>query len=314
MNNRRWLRFFIGCTLAALLLILTLLFIRTGFLRPQQIDDADAAHWMRDENGVIAGNDTITLQGNTRHCWLAIHSFAATPDEMRNLAEQIHQDRGDTVVAPRLLGHATLPSELQTYTMDDWYLQVGTEYRTLAATCDEVSVVGSSIGGALALRLAEDHDLHAVYAINPYLYRTPQHWYYLAPVEWYMEQLEPVLHFIRRREVAQISDPSGLAAHTAYYYLPVRPMTASREFFATTEARLSEITEPTLILHSTEDPVSDYQTATTIAESVTANQVALRTFSDSKHILLRDYEQLNVIQSILDFAAGTPAIPPTDQP
>ncbi len=311
MNTRGWLYVFIGCALAALLLILSLLITRTGFLHPKHIDNADAAHWIRDENGVIAGNDRFTLQGNTKHCWLAIHSFAATPDEMRKLAEQIHHDHGDTVAVPRLSGHATLPSELQVYTMHDWYLQIENEYHTLAAACDEVSVVGSSIGGALALRLAEDHDLHAVYAINPYLYRTPQRWYYLAPVEWYMEQLEPVLHFIRRREVAQISDPAGLAAHTAYYYLPVRPMIASREFFATTEARLSEITEPTLILHSTKDPVSDYLTATTITKNISTSRVQLVTFSESEHILLRDYDQDAVIQAILDFAqsvtSSTPA-------
>ncbi len=102
--------------------------------------------------------------------------------------------------------------------------------------------------------------------------------------------------------MAQIANPAGLAAHTAYYYLPVRPMTASREFFTTTEARLAEITEPTLILHSTKDPVSDYQTATTIAKHVTSNQVVLATFSESEHILLRDYDQFEVIRAILDFS------------
>jgi carboxylesterase len=302
MRYRRLLVTISAVFVCTLLLATTLLLSLTGFLRPGKIDDTDTTAWTRDTDGVIRGHDTFTLEGTTDHCWLLIHSFAATPDEMRDLATRIYEDFGDTVVAPRLAGHATLPSDLQTRTMNDWYAQVEAEYRRLSTTCNHVSVVGSSIGGALALRLAEDHELAAVYAINPYLYHTPQHWYYLAPVEWYMEQFEPVLHYLRRRKVAQIADPAGLAAHVAYYHLPVRPMTNSREFFATTEARLSAIAEPLLVLHSIHDPVSDYQTATTIYEQARSTEKTLHAFDQSGHILLRDYDQTTVIATIMTMA------------
>jgi esterase/lipase len=82
-------------------------------------------------------------------------------------------------------------------------------------------------------------------------------------------------------------------------------MPASREFFTTTSARLSEITEPTLVVHSRNDPVSDYQTAVTISEQVLSSQTKLVPFTESHHILLRDYDADETIQAILDFASST---------
>jgi pimeloyl-ACP methyl ester carboxylesterase len=162
MNRTRLILYLSLLGLLVVLVMVSTLFTRTGFMRSYQLDDTDAVRWQRDERGVIVGNDAFTITGTTDHCWLLLHSYAASPDEMRALAEAIYATRQDTVVVPRLQGHATLPSELQQYTMDDWYTQVERELLVLKTTCAQVHIVGSSIGGALALRLAEDHDVAGV--------------------------------------------------------------------------------------------------------------------------------------------------------
>ncbi len=302
-RGSQWVRWTTAGVVLVTLIITLNLVAFTGLFRPYDIDIADQSSWTRDAGGVITGHDSFTYTGTTDHCWLLIHSFAATPDEMRGLAERLSIDLGQCIVAPRLNGHATLPSDVQRYTMEEWYTQVENAHAELAKSCDQVSVVGSSIGGALALALAERHDLAAVYAVNPYLYHTPVKWHYFGTPEWYMETFEPLLHFVRRRTVAQIADPVGLSEHVAYYHLPVRPMVASKDFFATVERDLPHISEPLLILHSISDPVSDFSsTATNIHETVSSSNKKLIPYSASEHILLRDYDREDVIDEIVKFA------------
>jgi carboxylesterase len=90
---------------------------------------------------------------------LLIHGFASTPPELRRLGEVLAAN-GFRCHAPALPGHGTTPEDLERTTWEDWAACVAAEFDELASECDDVMVVGQSMGGTLALHLAA-HDVCA---------------------------------------------------------------------------------------------------------------------------------------------------------
>src|SRR4051794_37186864 len=99
---------------------------------------------------------------------LLCHGFTGTPQSMRPWAEHAAA-AGLTVRLPRLPGHGTRWQDLAMTHWQDWYAAVDRAFDDLRARCDAVVVCGLSMGGALALRLAEEHgeDVAGLVLVNP---------------------------------------------------------------------------------------------------------------------------------------------------
>lgn len=72
---------------------------------------------------------------------------------MRPLAQSL-ADAGLTVRLPRLPGHGTTWQELQQTRWQDWYAVLEHELTEVRKHCEQVVVIGLSMGGALVTRLA----------------------------------------------------------------------------------------------------------------------------------------------------------------
>ena len=99
---------------------------------------------------------------------LLCHGFTGTPQSMRPWAEHLAAN-GLTVALPRLPGHGTRWQELNRTTWHDWYAEDERALLALRQRCDTVVVMGLSMGGTLALRLAEQHGdaVDGLVLVNP---------------------------------------------------------------------------------------------------------------------------------------------------
>ena len=97
-------------------------------------------------------SDPFLFTGSDHGC-LLIHGFTGNPGEMRGLGEQL-AGTGHTVLGLRLPGHGGIPEELAPIRWRDWLAAVEDGHSYLAARCAQISVVGFSLGGALATLLA----------------------------------------------------------------------------------------------------------------------------------------------------------------
>lgn len=102
---------------------------------------------------VLTGAEPIDLPGGPVGVLLS-HGFTGTTQSMRPWAEHLSA-AGLTVVAPRLPGHGTTVKDLNTTRFADWYGELDRAFCDLRSRCDTVFVMGLSMGGTLALRLAE---------------------------------------------------------------------------------------------------------------------------------------------------------------
>ena len=101
---------------------------------------------------------------------LLCHGFTSTPQSLRPWAEFLAR-AGMTVTLPRLPGHGTTWQEMSHTRWEDWYAELERAFVALRGTSAEVFVMGLSLGGCMALRLAEVHgaDVRGLVIANPSL-------------------------------------------------------------------------------------------------------------------------------------------------
>jgi carboxylesterase len=104
-------------------------------------------------SGLLPGAEPINLSGGPVGA-LLVHGFTGTTQSMRPWAEHL-ADAGLTISAPRLPGHGTRWQDLNATSFADWYGEAERAFDDLRGRCETVFVMGLSMGGTLALRLAE---------------------------------------------------------------------------------------------------------------------------------------------------------------
>ena len=99
---------------------------------------------------------------------LLCHGFTGSPAALRPWAEYL-AEQGYTVKVPRLPGHGTTWQEMNTTTWQQWYAEVDQALTELRQACEWTAVCGLSMGGGLALRLAENRpdEVGALVLVNP---------------------------------------------------------------------------------------------------------------------------------------------------
>jgi carboxylesterase len=72
---------------------------------------------------------------------------------------------GYTVLAPLLPGHGTAIEDMESRSWSDWLHAARDAFNTLAKNCEDIYVAGLSMGGLLALILAEELPVRAAVSI-----------------------------------------------------------------------------------------------------------------------------------------------------
>ena len=289
-------------TIGALIVIALALAIslqQTGLFQESEIDVRDLTYWNY-ENGVIIGAEEYTLKGSNETCWILIHGYTSTPTEMELLAKAVNKEFNDFVYAPRLKGHGEVPSHVLEENISTWYKQIEEIYLDLNKSCGKINVAGSSIGGALALKLATEHELKNIYLVNPFLY-TVYKFYRGLPSKTYIRLFGGITKYNKKTQVAQINDPAGLEVHIAYWNMPYVPMKNSFDYINDLMNNLGEIEEAILIQHSINDKTAGKTTVMRIQEEAGSDEIEVVWFEKSNHVLLRDYDKEQVINNIIEF-------------
>ena len=182
---------------------------------------------------------------NPRGALLLCHGFTGSPQSLRPWAED-HAARGWEVELPLLPGHATTEQELAATTWQDWYGTVREAALVLSAQHGPIAVGGLSMGGALALALAEDEELRgriaAVVAVNPGM-TLPA----LANVAGLIAPVVRTMPGIGS-DIAREG-----ASEEAYARLPVRAVGQLNRLFRRTRRQLGAVEVPLLLATSRTD-------------------------------------------------------------
>lgn len=219
--------------------------------------------------------------GSSRTGVLLLHGFTGSPRSMRAWAEHLEAD-GFRVALPRLPGHGTSWQELALTEWTDWYACVEREFRQLKEACDQVFVCGLSMGGTLALLLAERQreQLAGLVLVNAVVTSTDRRAVAL-PV---LRLLLPTLAGIAN-DVAKPGVEEG-----GYQRSPLRAAYSMTQMWREVRGHLALVDQPMLVFRSVVDHVVDPSSGQAILSSVSSSDVHEQLLTRSYHVATMDYE------------------------
>ncbi len=233
---------------------------------------------------------------------LLLHGFGGSPIDMKPLADELIK-RGIAFNAIILPGHGTKYEDLEHATMKEWLNASFSAYDEMKEQYGEVNVVGFSLGGALALCLAEQKEVPKTVLLSPY-FEVKEEWYYFGePEEWAM-RLSEIKPFIKKLKIGQINDPEGLKRYDAYEYLPMRTIGELPIMGDFAKKKAKKVTSEILWIHSTSDIVADYEESKIVFDSVPSKKKRFVSYERSNHIILYDYDSDDAIQKIMNFLSS----------
>jgi carboxylesterase len=212
---------------------------------------------------------------------LLCHGFTGSPQSLRPWAEYLAR-RHLTVSLPLLPGHGTRWQDMQLTGWPDWYAEVDRELRVLRERCAHVFVLGLSMGGALALRLAAKHGdaVTGVVVVNP-----------ANKVHGLAAHALPVVRHLvpsTRGIVSDIAKEGG--EEVGYDRVPLHAAHSLRSFLRRVDGELPQVTQPLLLMRSTRDHVVPAADSARVLSRVSSTDVTEILLEQSYHVATLDHD------------------------
>ena len=241
--------------------------------------------------GVLPGAEPIDLPGGPIGALLS-HGFTGTTQSMRPWAEHLAA-AGLTVSAPRLPGHGTRWQDMNATRFSDWYGEVERAFEDLQARCDSVFVMGLSMGGTLALRLAElrPSDVAGLVLVNASL-GTDRKDAKLAPM---LSKVVPSFPGIGS-DIKKQGE-----TELAYARIPLKAAASLQKAWPVVCADLSKITCPVLVYRSRVDHVVPPVSGELLLKGLAGGTVQERVLEDSYHVATLDNDAPTIFAGSVDF-------------
>ncbi|MFC4030313.1 alpha/beta hydrolase [Streptomyces polygonati] len=225
---------------------------------------------------------------------LLCHGFTGSPQSMRPWGEYL-ADRGLTVSVPLLPGHGTRWQDMQLTGWQDWYAEVDRELVALSARCSRVFVGGLSMGGALALRLAQKHQaaVSGIILVNPSVKADSAQ----------LKAVPLIRHFVP--SVAGIASDIALKAggELGYDRTPLHAVHSLSKFWGIVRGGLPQVTQPLLLLHSRVDHVVHPSNSAVVLGKVSSTDVTEHVLERSYHVATLDHDAEQIFARSYEFVS-----------
>ncbi|MCG2783684.1 MAG: alpha/beta fold hydrolase [Anaerolineae bacterium] len=246
------------------------------------------------------GTSTVSAGATQTTGILLTHGFTGAPKEMRWMGEYLAQ-LGYPCLGVRLAGHATCPEDMIRSRHEDWLASVEDGYHLLRGVCEQVMLVGLSMGGVLSLISATRLPVKGVIAMA-----TP----YGLPKDWRLEQTELLSRFIPYMPKSKDAPGSGWfdkaawQEHVSYPQNPLRSIGELKKLLALSRASLPDVQVPTLLIYSQDDkylPLGSLNSMEYIYSHIRSDRKEKLVISGSGHVIPRDAQRGQVFEAAAQF-------------
>jgi carboxylesterase len=234
---------------------------------------------------------------------LLIHGLGGTPVELRFVAQGLAR-AGYTVYCCQLAGHCGTPEELRRSSWREWYRSVEEAHDKLLQHCDVVVAGGLSMGGILAIHLAQNRSagVHGLLLYAPTLkldgWSMPWHsvlLQYIRPLpvrlEFDLAEREPYgLKDERVRRLVVLSMQSGDSGAAGVFSTPMRSFAHFNSLVAVVKRDLGKVQQPALIVHPRDDDIASLKNAQYLQAKL-GGLVDTLILDDSYHMVTLDQQR-----------------------
>ena len=229
---------------------------------------------------------------------LLVHGFTGSPASMKPWAQAL-AEHGYAVEVPLLPGHGTRWQDLNKVAWTDWYAEAAAAFDRLHESCDAVVLAGLSMGGCVALRLAEEcgDQVSGILLVNPFVSSFRAELRLLPFLKPVLPALRGVVNDIKKPD----QDEHG------YHRLPLKGLAEVTSMWKVVVPDLPRVTQPLLYFRSEQDHVIDVSSSPTILHGVSSADVEERTLGNSYHVATLDYDADRIFAESAEFIARVTA-------
>lgn len=241
---------------------------------------------------VLPGAEPFTHDGSPDIGVVLCHGFTGSPQSLRPWGDHLAGE-GFTVRCPLLPGHGTHWRDMNRTGWSDWYACVSESFTELSARCTSAFVFGLSMGGGLALRLAQLHGsaVSGVVVVNPSV-MTLRRDVVLTPL---LAKVVPSFAGVAN----DIAKPG--MTEVAYDRVPLRAFTSLRQFWKLVRTDLPLITQPLQVYRSAVDHVVEPENTRLVLSSVSSTDTAEILLPDSFHVATLDNDATTIFTGSAEF-------------
>lgn len=241
--------------------------------------------------GISASSEPFSHDGGPIGVLLC-HGFTGSPASVRPWADHL-ASAGLSVRLPLLPGHGTEWQQMQITRWPDWYACLDRELQALAGRCDHVFVMGISMGGTLAVRLAleQPQTVSGIAVVNGSVHSKSKA---LRALPW-LRHVLPTVPGIRN----DIKKPGQ--DELAYSRVPLQALYSLTELWADVAPRLSQIDCPMIAFGSDVDHVVEPSNSVEIVQGVSSRDVTFIPLHDSYHVATLDNDADLIFDQSLAF-------------
>jgi carboxylesterase len=223
---------------------------------------------------------------------LLCHGFTGTPQSLRPWADYLAA-RDVSVRLPRLPGHGTTWQDMRLTRWTDWYAAVERAFDELRERCDSIVVGGLSMGGSLAIRIAQCRgaQVAGLALVNPALFSGNRLERALPLIKHVVPALAGPGNDIKKPGVTEL----------AYDRMPLAAAASAVELWALVRRDLAQVTQPVLLLRSSTDHVLTPANAATLLATISSTDVEEVVLENSYHVATLDNDAETVFACSLDF-------------
>lgn len=226
------------------------------------------------------------------HGVLLIHGFTGTPAHMRKIGEDLHQ-KGFAVRGILLPGHGTKKEDMANVSWQDWLLCARSAAREMREKYRYFSVAGLSMGGVLALMLAEEMTLTACVPIAAPM-RTKNRFRHLALP---LSPLHPMM-IKKENPKRSLLDPHY---NLGYDGFPTKSTHDLNVLMARARRQLEMIRCPILAVQSRSDQTVTSDSPEIILQGVGSEKKAMLWLRDAPHVCTIAPEWTDISENMAAF-------------
>jgi len=245
-------------------------------------------------NLLIDSNNYEFNIGNKRGIYI-IHGFTNSTYEIKTLAQFLAK-QGYYIRADNLPGHGTTPKDCNRFKFQDWIKHVEQGFAEMSVHCEQVFVIGISMGSVLAMYLSSLFPIDgAIYASIALKFQQKIGMHFLTPI---------FHNFISYRSKYH-SYPSNLQKKLNFLGYKVWPLSALNEVRKLTKVvrpKLVKITCPALLIHSKADALTLEENVDFAYKSISSkNKEIFRLENAGHNIFIDNPDQQIIFQKITSF-------------
>ncbi len=241
----------------------------------------------------------------TKSAALCLHGFSGSPFEVRPIAQEFAR-RGHTVLAPVIAGHGVDVAHLAQTAWPDWLLSARKALirLQLAAPGAAIAVVGFSMGGLLALRLAMEspNELGALAVLAAPLRLSR---FKSIAVRTLAVLPRPLRPLTIPKFGFDTRDPDMARQNPGLPGLPLGGIISLLDLGAQIRSRLHEVRTPTFIAYGRRDRTVPRRDFDDLKAGLGTQVRQICFLRSSGHLLAIDVERQQLVESVCTFVDDT---------